>query len=146
MSKRFWLAAALWLPLVSTQVFAQPASWEELNAAGYEAYEQARYAEAEPLYQRALAIREKALGPEHPSTATVLRNYTRLLRALRREERGELDLEISQSIGLASGNLKTTSLSTAPFREHFKPGPPVALGGRNRGVTFEHLRLFGNEP
>ena len=27
---------------------------------------QGRYAEAEPLYKRALAIREKALGPEHP--------------------------------------------------------------------------------
>ncbi len=66
MSKRFWSAAALWLPLVSTQVFSQPASWEELNAAGYEAYEQARYAEAEPLYQRALTIREKALGPSIP--------------------------------------------------------------------------------
>jgi len=28
--------------------------------------EQDRYAEAEPLYNRSLAIREKALGPEHP--------------------------------------------------------------------------------
>ena len=27
---------------------------------------QGRYAEAEPLYKRALAIREKALGPDHP--------------------------------------------------------------------------------
>ena len=27
---------------------------------------QGRYAEAEPLYKRALAIRERALGPEHP--------------------------------------------------------------------------------
>ena len=27
---------------------------------------QGSYAEAEPLYQRSLAIREKALGPEHP--------------------------------------------------------------------------------
>ncbi len=25
-------------------------------------------------------------------------------------------------------------------------GLPLALGGRNRGVTFERLRLFGNEP
>ncbi len=41
---------------------------------------QGRYAEAEPLYQRALAIREKALGPEHPDVATSLENYADLLR------------------------------------------------------------------
>jgi hypothetical protein len=35
---------------------------------------------AKPLYQRALAIREKALGPEHPSVATSLENYAVLLR------------------------------------------------------------------
>ena len=31
--------------------------------------DQGRYAEAEPLYKRALAIREKALGPDHPDVA-----------------------------------------------------------------------------
>ncbi len=41
---------------------------------------QGRYAEAEPLYQRALAIREKALGPEHPDVAASLQNYAALLR------------------------------------------------------------------
>jgi tetratricopeptide (TPR) repeat protein len=34
----------------------------------------ARYAEARPLYERALSIREKVLGPEHPHTATSLNN------------------------------------------------------------------------
>ena len=32
------------------------------------------YAKAEPLYQRALKIDEKALGPDHPDTATALNN------------------------------------------------------------------------
>ena len=36
------------------------------------------YAKAEPLYQRALKIREKALGPEHPNTATSLDNLAEL--------------------------------------------------------------------
>ncbi len=36
----------------------------------YEA--QGHYAEAEPLYKRALAIYEKALGPEHPHVAASL--------------------------------------------------------------------------
>ncbi len=39
-----------------------------------------RYAEAEPLFKRALAIFEKALGPEHPNVATGLENYAALLR------------------------------------------------------------------
>ena len=33
--------------------------------------DQGRYADAEPLYKRSLAIREKALGPDHPDVATV---------------------------------------------------------------------------
>ena len=39
---------------------------------------QGRYEQAEPLYQRALAIREKALGPDHPDVATSLNNLARL--------------------------------------------------------------------
>ena len=30
-------------------------------------YKQGRYAEVEPLYKRSLAIKEKILGPEHPT-------------------------------------------------------------------------------
>ncbi len=40
-----------------------------------------RYAEAEPLLQRSLAILEKALGPEHPHVATSLNNLAGLYRA-----------------------------------------------------------------
>ena len=36
------------------------------------------YDQALPLYQRALQIREKALGPEHPDTATSLNNLALL--------------------------------------------------------------------
>ncbi len=36
--------------------------------------------EAAPLYKRALAIREKALGAEHPHVAASLENYSALLR------------------------------------------------------------------
>jgi tetratricopeptide (TPR) repeat protein len=45
-----------------------------LNQGGAYLDERARYAEAEPLCQRALAILEKAEGPDHPSTATSLNN------------------------------------------------------------------------
>ena len=43
---------------------------------------QGRYDLAEPRYQRALAIVEKALGDAHPNTAQVLINYAALLHQL----------------------------------------------------------------
>ncbi len=42
---------------------------------------QGKYAEAEPLYKRALAIREQVLGPEHRSVATSLSNLAELYKA-----------------------------------------------------------------
>jgi len=46
---------------------------------------QGRYAQAEPLYQQALAIVEKALRPDHPDVARVLENYAALLHKLNRD-------------------------------------------------------------
>ena len=48
--------------------------------------DQAQYAKAERLLQRALAIREKALGPEHPDVVTSLENYALLLRDMGRPD------------------------------------------------------------
>ena len=42
---------------------------------------QGRYAEAEPLFRRSLAIYEKALDPDHPLVATTLNNLAGLYRA-----------------------------------------------------------------
>ncbi len=42
---------------------------------------QGRYADAEPLYKRSMAIMEKAHGPEHPHVATSLNNLAELYRA-----------------------------------------------------------------
>jgi tetratricopeptide (TPR) repeat protein len=49
-----------------------------LNQSGYYLDGRARYEEAEPLHQRALAIWEKALGPDHPDTAASLNNLAAL--------------------------------------------------------------------
>ena len=49
---------------------------------------QGRHAKAKPLYERALAILEKALGPEHPQVAISLENYASLLRNMGRPEEG----------------------------------------------------------
>jgi hypothetical protein len=40
------------------------------------------YAEALPLYQRALAIYETALSPQHPTTQTIQNNLHRLRAAM----------------------------------------------------------------
>ena len=42
---------------------------------------QGKYEQAEPLHQRALAIIEKALGPDHPDVANSLNNLAQLYRA-----------------------------------------------------------------
>jgi tetratricopeptide (TPR) repeat protein len=49
-----------------------------LNKTAYYLNERAEYPEAERLYLRALAIREKALGPDHPDTANSLNNLALL--------------------------------------------------------------------
>jgi tetratricopeptide (TPR) repeat protein len=60
-----------------------------LNQTAVFLYERARYEEAEPHYARALAIREKALGPEHPDVAQNLNNLAELYRAQGRYEAAE---------------------------------------------------------
>ena len=58
---------------------------ELLNRAGLFFHGRANYSEARLLYERALAIREKAFGSEHPDTATSFNTLARLLR-----EQGDL--------------------------------------------------------
>ena len=50
---------------------------------------QGRYAEAEPLYQRSLAIGERALGPKHPQVTITLKALTQLYRTQGRNEDAE---------------------------------------------------------
>ncbi|MGQ0664910.1 MAG: tetratricopeptide repeat protein [Pseudomonadota bacterium] len=55
-----------------------------LNRQAIVLYNQGRHAEAEPLYRRSLAIREKALGPDHPEGIEVSRNPSVVLERLGR--------------------------------------------------------------
>jgi hypothetical protein len=43
---------------------------------------QGELAAARPLFERALAIREKALGPDHPDPAVVRNNLASLVRGV----------------------------------------------------------------
>ncbi len=60
-----------------------PDTVQSLNNLAFLYDSQGKYEQAEPLYQRALAIREKRLGPEHPDTTTVRVNYTNLLQKIK---------------------------------------------------------------
>ena len=71
------LAARGWIE--SEDLFV-PAAAQLLNEAGYYLYVRARYAEAEPLYRRALVIDEAVLGPGRLETALILNNLAVLLR------------------------------------------------------------------
>ncbi len=72
-----------------------------------------KYAQAIALDQRALAIREKALGPKHPSVATVLTDLAWLHRALGQYAQAEELYKraltiIENSLGLDNPGLATT--------------------------------------
>jgi tetratricopeptide (TPR) repeat protein len=60
-----------------------------LNAKAFELYGAGKYSEAIPFAQRALVIREKTRGPNHPSLAPVLTNLAALYEALGRYTEAE---------------------------------------------------------
>ena len=78
MPKPFWLVAPLCVVLVSTQACTQ-SPWETNTAAGHEAYEQARHAEAEKAWLLALEEAEN-FGPEDLRVADSLNSLALLYR------------------------------------------------------------------
>jgi len=55
---------------------------------------QSRFAQAEPLYQWALTLQRKALGPDHPEVADSLEEYAALLKQINREpEAAEMEAQ-----------------------------------------------------
>jgi tetratricopeptide (TPR) repeat protein len=66
-----------------------PGAARLLSQAGYYLNERARYAEAELLYRRALAIDEKSYGTDHPNVAIRLNNLAELLRVTNRLDEAE---------------------------------------------------------
>ncbi len=111
---------------------------------------QGRYAEAEPLYKRALAIAEQALGPAHPNVATSLNNlvglydaqgkytdaeplYQRSL-AIREKALGPEHPEVAASLNTTvekelGGDV--TALKEIGDRLDGKPAQAVELGGKD---------------
>src|SRR5205823_2005317 len=86
---RTWAKA--WLPIAMAALFAvaiptRADDRDELISTINRAvalHEQGKYAEAAPLYERALRIRENVLGPDHPDVADTLYNLAALYRTQR---------------------------------------------------------------
>src|SRR5438445_648492 len=70
-------ALGLWL---TCPVQAQEAEWKRLSQEAGALYNQGNYPQATIIFSRALAIREKTLGPNHPDVAVSLNNLAALYR------------------------------------------------------------------
>ncbi len=66
-----------------------PSTASSLNDLAFFYHKQGKYEQAEPLYQRALAIYERVLGVEHPDTASSLGNLALLYYSQRKYEQAE---------------------------------------------------------
>jgi tetratricopeptide (TPR) repeat protein len=88
-----------------------------LNQTAYYLYRRAQYPQAEPLYQRALAIREKQLGPEHPNTATSLNNLAGLYRRQGKYEQAEPLYQ--RALAVVEKQLGPEHPYTATIRENY---------------------------
>jgi tetratricopeptide (TPR) repeat protein len=80
------LLCATW---IEQEQMTFPEASRLLNQTGDYLKERARYAEAEPLYQRALSIREQQLGALHPNTAFSLNNLALLYDDQGKDEQAE---------------------------------------------------------
>ena len=90
-------------------------------------YKQGKYAEAEPLYQRALHIRTQYLGPEHIETAEIMYDF-----ALLQEAQGNRD------------EAKPLYEHALAVRKHiFGPEHSKTKETRKRYITF--LREIGQD-
>ena len=78
----------------------------------------ARYREAEPLYQRALAIREEVLGPIHPDVATSLNNLALLYK--NQGKYSEAEPLYQRALAILEATLGLEHSNTKAGRENYK--------------------------
>ena len=78
-----------------------------------------KLAEAEPYFRRSLAIKEKSLGPDHPSVATGLNNLALLLWQMGRFDDAVSPFERAMEIRQNRGeNVDEMSSDLAALRAH----------------------------
>ena len=95
---------------------------QSLNSLGLVLYAQEKYLDAEPLYQRTLAVREEVRGPDHPEVAITLNNLAELYLAEgRHREAGPLYeravVILTQALGPAHSVTAATRSNMMAFRD-----------------------------
>ena len=98
---RLLSACAVAIVLSATPASSQEALKEadELNTRVIKLYQAGKYAEAIPLAQQALEIREKVLGPDHPKVAASINNLANLYQAI--GDYAKAELFFRRSLGIA---------------------------------------------
>jgi CHAT domain-containing protein/Tfp pilus assembly protein PilF len=107
------------------------------------------YAKAEPLFQRALKIREKALGPDHPSTGMTLSHLATLYESLGDYAKAEPLLQRALKIrekalgpdhSYTAGSLKDLALLYVSMGDYAKAEPLFqrALKIREKALRPDH--------
>ncbi len=89
-----------------------------------------QYEQAEPLYQRALAIWEKQVGPEHPNTAANLNNLALLYQAQGKYEQAEPLYQ--RALAIVEKQLGPQHSTTATIRENYNA---LLRNMRRKGVS-----------
>jgi tetratricopeptide (TPR) repeat protein len=103
---------------------------------------QGRYGEAEPLFKRSLAIREKARGPDHPDVARSLSSLAELYRSQGRDDEAEpllkRALEIRRKARGGEHQNETASLQVEDKSANPAGGPVTAA--RNPGPDYARIQ------
>ncbi|MFM7528002.1 MAG: CHAT domain-containing protein [Nodosilinea sp.] len=120
----------------------------QLNQQVIELYQAGRYSEAVPLAERALAIREQALGPDHPDTATSLNNLAFLYKSQGRYSQAEPLYQRALAIreqALGSDHPDTAiSLNNLAGLYYAQGQLPPTLTYLSRGLAVEETVLSRN--
>ena len=107
-------------------------------------YDQGRYAEAEPLHSRALAISEKVLGPKHPNLAPTLNGLGVIFREMsryddagaRQSDPCEVRMSDSARLMTKGSRLPLVMQWTAPTRRHLGAKMVVFMNHREMGAVL----------
>lgn len=92
---------------------------------------QGRYSEAEPLYKRSQAIREKALRPDHPDVASSLDGQAVLL---------------NEQVKALPQLFMFSSLAASVFLDDLGHSPTCSAEGRQLGGAVGEFRCDAVEP
>ena len=116
------------------------------------------YAKAEPLYQRALKIDEKALGPDHPDTAQTLNNLAELYRSMgdyaKAEPLYQRALKIKEKAlgpdhpdtAMALNNLALLKIDLGEAKDAISFSHARATGGRKISIEYSFIHLRTTAP